>query len=156
RALAEGQANLRGADARAALLGRALEFLERLGGGTTDRCPVCESETADLLGALHRKLVQEGQAGPAGEAVEQLKRSRGGLQRTGREYGRSGRRLAAVGTELAESRREVGRLVRRELPESEDALAALKAALDDTGRELDRLSQAIQAKQVTLAGIDEN
>src|SRR5262249_17806274 len=125
-------------------------------GPRADCCPVCETETRGLLDALRQRLApaSKGYLDQLGETIGRLTRSVNDLRQVEERYAERERKLAAGRDDLTEAGRRVGRLVGRELADTDDALALLNAALGDTEASLHQLRDGLGAKQGALDGID--
>ncbi len=127
--------------------------MEKAGAAELDgRCPVCEAEAPDLLQKL-RSRAEESLSTQIASIQEEIKSLEGretGLQKIADQYAEANRKQGNLLNDLADRRREAGKLLEKELTDQDDPAALLNVEAKRIGDRLDELVKAIQQKQERL------
>ncbi|HXG12906.1 MAG TPA: AAA family ATPase [Gemmataceae bacterium] len=159
RTVEEEQARQTQADARAALIDRALDLLqaEAAEDRPADACPVCGHESPGLAERLRREWEEKFQ-GPLRESKERVRSLQEQIQKlraVAEIYRKSNDRLQAVEGEFARCRRKASELLGREISEREDVWALAAAEGERIGQRLQQLEEAVAARQDRLGEIEQ-
>jgi DNA repair protein SbcC/Rad50 len=138
------------------VLVEAVAYLEAGEAGQANCCPVCESETKDLLPTLRKKVEKTlgGKLDKIQETIASLQAERSILEKAGREYGKSDKELADLLEDKQKLAQKVGRLLGHEPTQEDDPVALLKAEQSRVTRRLKKLEELINARQERLTQIE--
>jgi DNA repair exonuclease SbcCD ATPase subunit len=138
------------------VLVEAVAYLEESEPEQAKRCPVCESETEDLLSTVRKKLEKtlQGKLDKIQEAITSLKAERNVLEKATREYEGVDKQLARLLNARHELAQKVGDLLERELTQEDDPVAMLKAEQARVARRMKKLGELIGTRQERLSEIE--
>jgi len=141
---------------RQQVLVEAVTYLEECEPEQANRCPVCESETEDLLSTVRRKLEKtlQGKLDKIQEAISTLNAERNVLDKAVRDYENFDKRLARLLNANHDLAHKVVGLLGRELTQEDDPVALLKTEKALVARRLKKLQELIGARQKRLSEIE--
>ncbi len=138
------------------VLVEAVAYLQESELGQAQRCPVCESESEDLLHTLRHKLEQtlQGKLDQIQQTIASLQTEGNVLEKTAREYEKCDRQRVQLEEEKQKLAQQVGELLGRELLGEDNPVALLKIEQGCIARRLQELVQLIGARQERLTRME--
>jgi len=142
------------ANAKAAAIQDSINYL-KLEGVDKDICPVCNKKTKNLLGHLEKEWEKkyENQVGEIQNEIEDLQGKVNHIEQTQKEYKSLNEDIKSAKDDMEDVIKEVSESLNKDIKKSDDPLALLNKQLDEIGKKLKSLEQAVKTKQETLDNI---
>ncbi|MFQ6052428.1 MAG: AAA family ATPase, partial [Candidatus Hydrothermarchaeota archaeon] len=143
---------LRGANAKAALVRDAIEYLTSGIRISESRCPVCGSVAPDLLEHLKEEWEQEikNQVGAIQKQIKNLKVQLKQFEGWGEDYCKLKENFEKANKEMEEIKKQIGKLLDREITDKDDPQVLLNNESGRIEKELKKLERAVKSKHETL------
>ncbi len=154
RQISEKEKKMSETNAKATAVRKAMNYLG-LEGVDKDICPVCSKETTDLLVHLEKEWEEKykERVGRIQEQIDELRSRLKDIESLLTQCKKLGEREETVMKESKEVNKKIGEALGRETTEKDDPLVLLNNQLDRIEKELKKLEQAVESKQITLNGI---
>jgi len=141
-------------NAKASTISKAMEYLG-LGEVDKNRCPVCGKEAPDLLAHLKQEWEKkyEEDVGTIQDQINGLRKKLKDIDVLLAQYKRLKESVETGWEAIKGVHIKIGEALRREITEKDDPIVLLNNELNKIQTELDKLKEAIEAKQNILSGI---
>jgi DNA repair exonuclease SbcCD ATPase subunit len=140
-------------DSQVALIQKAIEFLEQANADDlAGRCPLCTNQAPDLLRTLRAQLegALRGRIAEINQAIQSHADRLKALKPVAERYDKANDEQQRLVDEFAQLRDQASKLLKRDLDDTQDAIAILNTAENSIGDRLQELQGAIDARQERL------
>jgi DNA repair protein SbcC/Rad50 len=141
---------------RQQVLVEAMDFLEKCEPEQADRCPVCETETQELLPTLRKKLQStfQGTLDEIRKEMSGLRDEQKSLETAAKAYKKLDDDLKDLVSQRETLAQKVGGVLNRDLTQEDDPVALLKAEHGQVDERMKVLKQLIGARQERLTQVE--